>query len=138
MNAQQILLIKKTWTIFQKIDPVLIGEVFYEKLFTLQPSFQRMFHTSRQVQSKKLIDMLSTIVNRIDALEALTTELKQLAWRHVNYGVKPEYYHSVGIALMWTLEQGLGNDWNQDVSEAWKACYHSIAASMIEATQPAC
>ena len=33
-----------------------------------------------------------------------------LARRHVAYGVQPEHYALVGSALLWTLEQGLGDE----------------------------
>jgi hemoglobin-like flavoprotein len=132
MTEEQIRLVKKTWMIFQKVDPVLVGEVFYEKLFTDHPSFQRMFITPRQAQSKKIIVMLNLIVSRLDTLGYLKEELKDLAVRHVNYGVKPEYYRPVGIALLWMLQQGLGCDWNEEVGEAWDACYRTISGIMIE------
>jgi hemoglobin-like flavoprotein len=132
MTEQQIQLVKKTWMIFQKIDPVLVGEVFYDMLFTEYPSFKRMFATSKQTQSKKIIAMLNLIVAHIDSIEDLSEELRNLAVRHVYYGVKPEYYRPVGIALLWMLKQGLGNDWNEKVKEAWHACYQTIAAIMIE------
>src|SRR5215213_5615375 len=104
MTEQQIQLVKKTWMIFQKVDPELMGEVFYDKLFADHPSFRRMFTTAKQIQSRKIIAMLDLIVSRIDAIEELSEELRNLAMRHVHYGVKPEYYQPVGIALLWMLQ----------------------------------
>ena len=135
MNEQQIQLVKKSWMIFQKIDPVLIGEVFYEKLFSEHPSFKRLFTTSTQAQSRKLIAMLDFVISQIENTEELSEELKKLGARHVNYGVKPEYYKPVGIALLWMLQQGLGNDWNEEVDAAWNACYQTMAEIMIEANK---
>jgi len=37
--------------------------------------------------------------------------------------------------LLWTLEQGLGDDFTQETKEAWIAAYTIIAATMIEAGQ---
>jgi hemoglobin-like flavoprotein len=85
------------------------------------------------VQSKKLVDMLSMIVGRLDNLEELTQEIRQLAIRHVSYGVKAAHYKLIGAALLWTLEQGLGRDWNDQVKEAWEACYTILSNTMINA-----
>ena len=134
MTKDQILLIKKTWSIFREIDPVLIGDVFYSKLFFDMPQLENLFHTPKEDQSKKLVNMLSIIIGRLDNLEALTEEIKQLAIRHVQYGVKEQHYKAVGTALLWTLQQGLGRDWNGEVKEAWASCFHTLSTAMINAS----
>ena len=134
MTKEQILLVKKTWNIFREIDPVLVGDVFYSKLFFDMPYLERLFHTPKEEQSRKLIEMLSIIVGRLDNLDELTEEIKQLAIRHVQYGVKEQHYKAVGTALLWTLQQGLGKDWDQNVNEAWASCFHILSAAMINAS----
>ena len=134
MTKDQILLIKKTWSIFREIDPVLIGDVFYSKLFFDMPQLENLFHTPKEDQSKKLVNMLSIIIGRLDNLEALTEEIKHLAIRHVQYGVKEQHYKAVGTALLWTLQQGLGRDWNEDVRKAWSVCFQILSDTMINAS----
>jgi hemoglobin-like flavoprotein len=134
MTKEQILLIKKTWSVFREIDPVLIGDVFYSKLFFDTPHLENLFHTPKEDQSKKLVEMLSVIVGRLDRLEELTEEIKQLAIRHVQYGVKEQHYKAVGTALLWTLQQGLGSDWNEKVKEAWAVCFQILSDTMINAS----
>lgn len=133
MTAQQVSLVKNSWKIFQKIDPVLVGDVFYSRLFSAAPKLQHMFSVSKTEQSKKLIEMLNIIVGRLDRLDELTNDIKQLAIRHVGYGVKPEHYDAVGNALLWTMEQGLGKDWNEELNGAWTACYALLSKTMIAA-----
>jgi len=134
MTKDQILLIKKTWSIFREIDPVLIGDVFYSKLFFDMPQLENLFRTPKEDQSKKLVDMLSVIIGRLDNLEELTEEIKQLATRHVQYGVKEQHYKAVGAALLWTLQQGLGRDWNEKVRLAWTVCFQILSDTMINAS----
>jgi hemoglobin-like flavoprotein len=134
MTKEQILLVKKSWGIFREIDPVLVGDVFYSKLFFDMPFLEKLFHTPKEEQSRKLIEMLSVIVGRLDRLEELTEEIKQLAIRHVQYGVKEQHYKAVGTALLWTLRQGLGNDWNEKVNEAWSTCFQILSDTMINAS----
>ena len=134
MTEGQILLVKRSWNIFREIDPFLIGDVFYSKLFFDMPHLEHLFHASREEQAKKLVGMLTTIVGRLDHLHELTEEIKQLAIRHTHYGVKQHHYKAVGTALLWTLQQGLGSDWNKEVSEAWTACYQVLSDTMINAS----
>ncbi len=134
MTEDQILLVKKTWSYFRDIDPVLTGDVFFSKLFIDMPQVKHLFHTSREEQAKKLIDMLTIIVGRLDHPEELTNDIQQLAKRHTQYGVKAPHYKAVGTALLWTLQQGLGKDWNDDVKAAWESCYAILSKTMINAS----
>jgi len=135
MSADQINLVKRSWSVFRRIDPVLVGDVFYEKLFTDFPALRKMFRTSRMEQSVKLVDMLSVIVGRLHALDELTEDIRALAIRHTHYGVRPVHFQAVGLALLWTLEQGLGPDWNAATADAWQSCYNHLSATMINAMQ---
>ena len=98
------------------------------------PQLENLFHTPKEDQSKKLVNMLSIIIGRLDNLEALTEEIKHLAIRHVQYGVKEQHYKAVGTALLWTLQQGLGRDWNEDVRKAWSVCFQILSDTMINAS----
>ncbi len=83
-------------------------------------------------QYKKLIDILSAMVARLENIGSLEQEIFDMAKRHEGYGVQPKHYDMVGAALLWTLERGLGNDWNEDTAEAWVACYGIIAGQMVQ------
>ena len=134
MTEQQITLVKNSWKIFRDIDPLLIGDVFYSKLFMDHPELKRMFPRNMEEQYKKLIDMLSAVIGRLERLDELTIEIAALAQRHVGYGVKPFHYQIVGEALLWTLQQGLGKDWDDDAKDAWLTCYNILSDTMINAS----
>jgi hemoglobin-like flavoprotein len=135
MTYSEMQIVKASWKAFRAIDPVLVGDVFYTQLFHAYPQLKTMFRTPKEDQAKKLVDMLSIIVGRIDKVEELQLQLEALGNRHVRYGVKPEHYKAVGEALLWTLEQGLGADWNNDVRAAWQACYNEVSTTMLAAAQ---
>ncbi len=135
MTQEQIVVVKKTWKIFRGIDPILVGDAFYSKLFNDKPSLRRMFPSSMNDQYRKLMDMLNTIIARLDHLNELSDDIAAMAQRHVQYGVRPAHYKLVGKALLWTLEKGLGHDWTPDVSQAWITCYTILADTMITASQ---
>jgi hemoglobin-like flavoprotein len=42
---------------------------------------------------------------------------------------------SVAGALLWPLEQGLGDAWNDEQKMAWTAIYTVIASTMVDAAK---
>ena len=115
------------------MDPVLVGDVFYTKLFSDHPRVEHLFHISKEEQARKLVDMLTLIVGRLDRLDGITEDIRQLGRRHMGYGVKPHHYAAVGDALMWTLQQGLGTEWNRELEAAWRSCFNLLAQTMLQA-----
>lgn len=133
MNQEQIKLVKQSWKLFRNIDPAVVGDLFYSKLFAEHPYLRKMFPKDMSQQYNKLIDTITVIVIRLDHLDLLTGEIAAMAHRHTGYGVKPEHYKLVGNALLWTLEKGLGKDWTPDVKAAWAECYAILSSTMISA-----
>lgn len=136
MTDEQIYLVKRTWRLLRATDPVLLGDVFYSRLFIDYPALQSLFTSPMPEQYKKLIDTISLVVARLDNLDELTPEIQALAQRHVAYGVKPEHYDMVSNALLWTLEKGLGRDWIPATADAWTCCYRLLANTMINSASP--
>ena len=77
------------------------------------------------------MQMISTAVNGLENLEALLEPVKALGSRHKDYGVKLEDYDKVGASLLWTLEQGLKEDFTDEVKAAWTETYTIVADVMI-------
>jgi hemoglobin-like flavoprotein len=134
LTVEQILLVKKTWRMLKGIEASVVAGVFYAKLFSDHPGLKRLFPKDMEPQYVKLMDMLNTIVLRLDRLEDHAGELAEMAHRHAGYGTKPEHYKMVGSALLWTLEKGLGKDWTPDVAKAWEICYFKLSELMIKST----
>jgi hemoglobin-like flavoprotein len=134
MTSAQIQRIHHSWRLLKAVDPAIVGDVFYSRLFFLHPRLRGMFPKKMEEQHQKLIDMLSHMVARLDQPEQLAQEVQAMGARHLGYGVKPEHYAMVGDALLWTLEKGLGHDWTPETAEAWAACYDLIAGKMMEVT----
>ena len=135
MTPHQINLIKSSWAKVSMIDPVVVGSLFYGKIFEIAPAAREMFKGSMAEQSKKVLSMLNYVISKLDRLEDIMGEVVKLARRHTTYGVREEHYAVVGNALVWTLEKGLGDEWNEELQEAWADCYSTLATAMINAAE---
>jgi hemoglobin-like flavoprotein len=77
--------------------------------------------------------MLAMVVYNLPEPDQVSPTIRDLAVRHVEYGVKLADYDALREALLWTLEQGLGADLTPDAREAWTVCYDELAGAMKEA-----
>ena len=107
MRQETIRLVQTTWAEVAKIAPQA-AELFYKNLFAADPSLQRLFKGDMTEQGKKLMQMISAAVGKLDDLGTLMPTLQALGKRHAGYGVKDAHYHTVGAALLKTLGQGWG------------------------------
>ena len=132
MSPEQIELVRKT---FAKIQPVSdkAAEMFYRHLFETDPSLRQLFKRDIKKQGRMLMQMIDFAVKGLDDPEIILPTVQALGKRHIGYGVKEEYYETVGNALLWTLAQGLGDDFTPEVKEAWSEAYKLLAGVMIEA-----
>jgi hemoglobin-like flavoprotein len=137
MTEQQITIVKRTWKLFREIDPVIVGDTFYSKLFSDHPGLRKMFPKNMEAQYRKLMDILSTIIARLDMPEHFPGDVLKMAQRHIGYDVKPVHLDWVGAALLWTLQQGLGSDWTEEVKWAWMDCYDSVSTIIVESSSSA-
>ncbi len=106
--------------------------VFYENLFEINPSLRPMFDEDLTEQSNKALFAFGAIVAQIHDLDICREMTKELAVRHVSYGVLPEHYASVGGAVLRTVEMVMGDAMSDEIAVSWRKAYDSVAAAMIE------
>ena len=137
MTNHQIHLVKSTWQLAAAHADV-VGPMFYNRLFEIAPEVKPLFgRTTIPEQSKKLLAMLTYVIRKLDRLEDILDEVAMLAKRHVKYGVEAKHFDAVGAALLWTLEKGLGEHWNEEVKTAWITCYTLLSSAMISSMEEA-
>jgi hemoglobin-like flavoprotein len=86
-------------------------------------------------QKKKLMQTLTIAVRSLDRLDQLVPALEALGRRHAGYGVEDAQYDTVGQALLWTLERGLGAAFTSAVRDAWAETYGLVASVMQRASR---
>ena len=126
----QITLVQSS---FQRVLPIVdtAGLLFYERIFSLAPGTRSLFDDDITPQAKRTMAAVKTAVDGLDRLDEVAPFLVRLGARHVRYGVRPEHFDVVGAALMWTLEQGLGDAFTGPVRDAWAAAWAVIRDAML-------
>ena len=132
MTPEEIKLVKDSWALVLPISEKA-AELFYGKLFELDPEVKKMFKGDMTEQGRKLMAILNTAVNALDKLETIVPALQSMGAKHVEYGVKNKDYDTVGEALIWTLDAGLGDAFTADTKDAWLKVYTLVADTMKEA-----
>lgn len=129
LTAAQIHLVQHSWKSVVPIQDAAAG-IFYDRLFVLDPQLKSLFKGDFTQQGKKLMLMLNTVVSKLSTLEEIQPAIKALAVRHNGYGVDHKDYDTVGEALLFTLEQGLGPAFTPEVKQAWTEAYGALAHVM--------
>jgi hemoglobin-like flavoprotein len=132
ITPRQIALVQDS---FAHVAPIAndAAVLFYSRLFELDPALRRLFKSDMNAQRVKLMQMLTAAVKGLSHLDRLVPIVEELGRRHTHYGVADEHYDTVGAALLWTLEKGLGPAFTDETREAWAAVYGLLASVMRNA-----
>lgn len=132
MDENKIKLVQDS---FKMVVPIAdkAAEIFYGKLFELDPSLKPLFKGDMKEQGKKLMTMIGTAVNGLTNLDAIVPAVQNLGRNHVGYGVTDQMYDTVGASLLYTLEAGLGEHFTPETKEAWTETYVLLSTVMKDA-----
>lgn len=134
MNPASIKLVQDSWAQVTPIaDPAT--RLFYRRLFELDPALELFAHSDMAHQGYLLMQTLGVAVQSLDHPQELLPTVAQLGQRHARYGVQEAHYETVGLALLWTLEQGLGEAFTPAVSDAWAKAYGWLSTTMQQAAR---
>jgi hemoglobin-like flavoprotein len=129
VNAAQQQLVRTSFATLA-VMPEVAGALFYERLFARNPEFQPLFKNDMRIQGVKLMTMLTMVVYNLPDPSQILPTIRDLAVRHVEYGVKLADYAALREALLWTLQEALGEEFTPAVREAWTVCYDELAGEM--------
>ncbi|HWN67143.1 MAG TPA: globin family protein [Haliangium sp.] len=134
-DARTVELVQASWA---RVVPIAdaAATLFYERLFALDPSVKTLFKSDMREQRKKLMQTLGVAVDGLRTPAKLLPVLQNLGSRHAGYMVQDRHYDLVGQALLWTLREGLGDDFTPELESAWKRVYGFVAGVMRRGAQP--
>lgn len=131
MTPRQTALIEESWD-YIITNTEEAGNIFYTRLFEQSPHLKHLFKENMRDQERKLIALITFAVSKVNNLDEISNDVKALGTRHKGYGVKDDMYNDVATALLWTLEKGLGKQWNDEIKEAWTTLYVTLAGIMAK------
>ena len=108
---------------------------FFDRLFSLDPEIERLFPANLSAQQRKFMDMLALLIHALDEPDRFTELARKLGKRHLGYGVQPHHYETARQALLWSLEQTMGDHFTPPVRAAWLAFYDALAAAALPASE---
>ncbi|WP_321472188.1 globin domain-containing protein [uncultured Paludibaculum sp.] len=118
-----------------KLTPEEAGLKFYQRLFETAPQVRPMFPADLKPQAGKLFQTLGVLVASLDRVGELLPVLRSMGQRHKAYGAEPDHYAAVGAALLWTLEQELGDAFTEEAQDDWTRLYTLVSRVMVEGAQ---
>lgn len=113
-------------------DEEQFAALFYEKVFTKAPQVRAMFKNNMQIQGRLLTHMLGGIVYSLSRPGHLKLGLKSLGKNHAKYGVVPEHYPVVKEAMLETIEEQLGEAYNENIGASWTQAMDFVLMYMIQ------
>lgn len=136
MNPEQIRLLRNSFAVIEP-QAHIAALVFYRNLFSLDPALRPLFHSSIELQGRKLMEALAYTIATLEDPEKLIPALEAMGRRHVAYGAQDEHYATVVHAMMLTLEQSLAGAFTPEVRVTWKEALDLVAAVMKKGAEPA-
>ena len=129
MQPQQIKLVKSTW---KQVLPIAeqMFEMFYGRLVSLDPELNRLFTTDMTTQGRQWMAMLRRVVCRLDRFDEIAPAVREAGRQFPQYGIKNRDYDTVRDALLWTLSNGLDEEFTDAARNAWVEFYNLIANTM--------
>ena len=132
LSEKDVVELRQSWALVAG-DAEAVTDLFYGRLFDLDPQVRELFAgTDMAAQGHRLAAALSAVVAAADELSAAVPMLQELGARHGALGVRGPDYDTVGRALLWTLERGLGERFRPETKAAWSAAYAIVAGTMME------
>jgi hemoglobin-like flavoprotein len=118
LTAAQKRLIRES---FLKLEPALdlVGQLFFLKLFRLDPALRGRFAGDPQTQSRKFMAAVKLTIISLKHEDGLAPTLKLLGVRQRQLGIKLRDYRTMAKSLMWTLERSLERSFTRETKDAW-------------------
>ena len=129
MTPRQVQLVRESFDGVREVAGPL-AQLFYGRLFSLEPSTRALFHSDIRLQGEKLMAMLAAVVDSADNLDAMRPQLRDLGRRHLEYGATPAHYDAVASALVWSLGRALEREFHPELKQAWSALVDAVNAEM--------
>ena len=135
LSPREVELLQQSWRSVLPVGDVA-AELFYGKLFSMDPKLRLLFKNDMREQGRNLTAMISVAVGGLSHPERIERAVHSLGRRHAAYGVEERHYETVAVALLWALEKCLGDAFTPEIRSAWTKAYELLAGLMKQACVP--
>jgi len=117
---------------FLRVEPALdlVAQLFFLKLFRLDPSLRKKFSGPIEVQARKFAAAAKLAMISLGHEDGLAPTLKLLGARHRQLGIRSRHYRTMSRALVWTMERSLEKKFDRDTKDAWNTLLGSFTRIM--------
>ncbi|XP_045187619.1 uncharacterized protein LOC123545361 [Mercenaria mercenaria] len=151
VSAEDIRLVQESWLLVQQ-DMDNIGLIIFKRFFKDNRDLKRLFYTKLRGEDMEMgnieegefdedklrmhgrivMEALGAAVECLNDSEHLTALLIGIGERHVMYGVKSDMVPRLWPAIVTTLEEQLGDNFDNKVGKAWERVFQYIGGKVIE------
>jgi len=160
-TTNQMTTVQMSWVLVKDMGTDVVGEIFYKKFFKAEPESKALFPLRVRARYRdwtsgidedqddldnspalrklwaKVIDAVGSAVAGLQDVGKLVPMLQKLGMRHVNYGMKVEYFRVAEKILIEVLKEGLADKFTPEIEQAWVMVYSFMSATMIAGLESA-
>ncbi|CAJ1964584.1 unnamed protein product [Cylindrotheca closterium] len=125
-----------------------VGVGLFAKFFKMEPEAKTIFGFREDLDvtdykvlisprfvahAMQFVTMIDRALNMLGPSDEMLSEvLIDIGAKHARYGVKPEYFPTMGKALVSVLSSNLGDVFTMEVQESWIEVYNALSHDMIK------
>lgn len=132
LSDDQLHLIEESFFLIDAMSDQA-ADLFYQRLFEVDPSLVSSFSGDLTDLKLRFITALKNLVTGVRKPDQLPHFANDFGRLHADYGVTDEHYVHFAEALMWMLDQLLGDELTEEMRRAWTGLYSFVVTSLIEA-----
>lgn len=137
LTAAQVDTVRSTFTPVAEVEEE-VARVFFDKVFKMAPQVKPLFTGADMKQKGQvLMKAVATAVASLDKLEELIPMIQDLGVKCAGFGIEPDHYDVFAEAVIATMNDALGADFNKEANEAWTLAYWLVANEMKHAASEA-
>ena len=122
MTEKQIELVESSWE-YILLNTNDAGAIFYDRLFSIEPSLKPLFKENIKVQSQKLISMITFVVHKLSNLQDVVKDVIALVDKTSSARSKLVHAENISVAPQWTqIPDGVTYNFLLIFSALPKAC----------------
>ena len=129
----EVEVLESSFALLAPVAEEMIGQ-FYTRLFERYPGVIPMFENTTQAQQvTKLVAAIKLTIENLRNPDTLVGVLLAMGERHQGYGAEEGHYIAVRDTLLEVMQQYAGDQWTEEINDAWTGALNLIADTMLSA-----